>query len=400
MTQRPHICFVAPAAWPVLARDTKIESVGGAEVQQVLLAREFVNRGFRVSMICGDYGQPDLVAIDSIDVFKYVIGASNVPVVRFFHPRLTNIWRTLRRIDPDIVYQRTAAAATGVAALYSKWRGRRFVYAAACDLDVTRHKLHKLFNRRGGARSRRLFELGLRLADAIVCQHAAQAQECRRSFGRDALVIPSCYATPVTTTSPRNGDVLWAGTLAEGKRPELFLELARRLPGLRFRIVGGPSSEPGGAELFDRIRAVAAGIPNLEFIGFVPYARIDREFDRARVFVNTSDFEGFPNTFLQSWARRIPTVSFCDVGGTFEHAPLATVVEDIAGMATAVERLMTDDRLWEMEGGRLQRYAHGAHSPAIAIAAYEQLFATLMHRADGRAAACLANESLQERSRA
>ena len=400
MTQRPHICFVAPAAWPVLARDTKIESVGGAEVQQVLLARELANRGFRVSMICGDYGQPDLVAIDGIDVYKYLTGESNVPVVRFFHPRLTNIWRTLRRIDPDIVYQRTAAAATGVAALYSKWHGRRFVYAAACDLDVTRRELHKLFNRRGGSRSRGLFVLGLRLADAIVCQHAAQAEECRRSFGRDATVIPSCYATAVTTSAPRHGDVLWAGTLAEGKRPELFLELARRLPGLRFRMVGGPSSEPGGAALFDRIRAVAAGIPNLEFIGFVPYARIDREFDRARVFVNTSDFEGFPNTFLQSWSRRIPTVSFCDVGATFEQAPLTTVVEDIEGMAAAVEQLMTDLALWETQGARLQRYARSAHSPNAALAAYEQLFAKLVHPTEDQSTSYLADDSLQERSRA
>ena len=400
MTPGPHICFVAPAAWPVLARDTKIESVGGAEVQQVLLAREFATRGFRVSMICGDYGQADVVAIDGIEVFKYVTGESDVPVVRFFHPRLTNIWRTLRRIDPDIVYQRTAAAATGVVALYSKWHRRRFVYAAACDLDVTRHQLHKLFNRRGGARSRGLFELGLKLADAIVCQHAAQADECRRSFGRDAVVIPSCYATPVTTTAPRHGDVLWAGTLAEGKRPELFLELARRLPALRFRMVGGPSSEPGGVALFDRIRAVAAGIPNLDFIGFVPYARIDREFDRARVFVNTSDFEGFPNTFLQSWSRRIPTVSFCDVGATFEPAPLTTVVEDIEGMAVAVEQLMTDVALWETQGARLQHYARTAHSPEAAIAAYEHLFATLASPAARRFASYVGSDSLQERSRA
>jgi glycosyltransferase involved in cell wall biosynthesis len=31
----------------------------------------------------------------------------------------------------------------------------------------------------------------------------------------------------------------------------------------------------------------------------VPYREVQRYFDRAEVFVNTSDFEGFPNSFIQ-----------------------------------------------------------------------------------------------------
>ena len=85
-------------------------------------------------------------------------------------------------------------------------------------------------------------------------------------------------------------------------------------------------------------------------------ARLRDTGDGARVLVNTSDFEGFPNTFLQAWARRIPTVSFCDTGSTIDGQSVVTVVNGLDAMTGAVGALMLNDARWIETGSLAQRY--------------------------------------------
>jgi glycosyltransferase involved in cell wall biosynthesis len=90
-----------------------------------------------------------------------------------------------------------------------------------------------------------------------------------------------------------NGYVLWIATLRAQKRPELLIEMARRMPQHRFMLVGG--SDPGerGQAYAQAVRAAAAALPNVRVQGFTPFEQADRLFDGARVVVNTSEYEGF-----------------------------------------------------------------------------------------------------------
>jgi hypothetical protein len=192
LSAKKHVCFVAPHAWPVLSRDPHIQVMGGAEVQQSILARLFVASGYRVSMITMDYGQPDRARVDGVTVHKAFKPEEGLPVLRFFHPRLTSMWRALREVDADIYYCRAASIWLWLTTEYCRRHGKRSIYAGASDVDFT----PGIGGQIRYARDRWLYRRGLAAADAIVAQNETQRATCRSFLGRDATIIPSCYQLP------------------------------------------------------------------------------------------------------------------------------------------------------------------------------------------------------------
>lgn len=360
---RPHLCFVAPRAWPVISADRHIEEVGGAEVQQTILARLFAANGYRVSMICFDYGQPDRAVVGGVTVHKAFRPQAGLPVLRFLHSRLIAMWRTLGAVDADIYYCRAAGMQVGVVAEFCRRHGKRAIYAAASNKDFVPDVGRQIRY----ARDRWLYRRGLARVDRIVAQNEAQRATCLATFGREALVIPSCYEPPAIRSAVRGNCVLWVSTIRAGKRPELLLELAARLPHRRFVMVGGPGR--GEAALFERMRREASRFANVEFTGFLPLAEVESRFDAARVFVNTSEFEGMPNTFLQAWSRGVPTVGTVDVG-----TPVHKQFGDIQEGAREIEALFTGQNHRESASRRCREHFERTHSGAETLRRYARLF--------------------------
>src|SRR5258708_32281932 len=88
--RKPHVCFLAPTTWPVISRDCDIRVVGGAEVQQSMIAPALARRGYRVSMICLDYGQPDRTEIAGVTIYNMHKPHERIPELRFVHAPTTS----------------------------------------------------------------------------------------------------------------------------------------------------------------------------------------------------------------------------------------------------------------------------------------------------------------------
>ena len=370
--RKPHVCFVAPYAWPVFSRDPNIQVVGGAEVQQCVLARLLAANGYRVSMISFDYGQPSPVLLDGVTVYKSFRESAGIPVLRFLHPRLTTMWRVLREVDADVYYQRSSAMWTGLVAEFCRRYRKRSIYAGASDRDFEIGQEQIALGR-----DKWLYRRGVARVDRVIAQNAFQRESCRRNHKRNAVVIPSCYVAPAHAerATLANDCVLWVGTIHGYKRPEIFLDIAERLPNRKFVMIGGPSV--GGERLkagyYDEIRNRAARLPNVEFTGFLPLAGVEPWFDRARLLVLTSVYEGMPNVFLQAWARGVPTVSTVDVG-----APVNTIFGDAAQGAAKVEALLSNNGLWCQASADSLAHFERNHSSSEVLARYARLLEELV----------------------
>jgi glycosyltransferase involved in cell wall biosynthesis len=369
-----HICFVAQKAYAVLTGEDIGGQIGGAEVQQALIARSLVKRGHRVTFLTYDYGQPDGLCVDGIEIRKtYPLGAG-LPLIRFLYPRWTTLARVMRQMNADVYYQRGAGLETGQVAWFCRRCHKPFVFATGSDTDC-RSDLPRL----KGRREKALYRFGLHRADRVVVQSECQMQLMREEFGIEGQLIRSCgpaFVEPPEARKAREGPwrILWVGRLVPVKRPDLVIEMARRRPDWRFEIVG-EANVPSG---FSRRMVHDAGqLPNVRLHGPVPYPQLGRFYDQADVLLCTSRHEGFPNTLLEAWSRGLPVVSTVDPDGVISRYGLGAAAASSDALTGAVDSLLREGDRYRETSARCLDYVRQHHSSERVADAYEALFAGL-----------------------
>jgi glycosyltransferase involved in cell wall biosynthesis len=185
-----------------------------------------------------------------------------------------------------------------------------------------------------------LYRLGLRLADKITVQSHQQNLMLDRQFGLKGSLIKNFSLHPSKrNAADQKKTILWVSTIKQLKRPKLFLQLAEAFPDESFIMIGG--AKTGETDLYDKVREKAQAISNLDFLGFQPLNVTEQYFDQCKIFINTSEKEGFPNTFLQAWRRGIPVVSSVDPDQIIAKNQLGKFVTPPENFRRALHEMLT-----------------------------------------------------------
>lgn len=133
----------------------------------------------------------------------------------------------------------------------------------------------------------------VRRMDAVYCQARYIIPKVRELYGlqEDPGFLPNPVEVP-RKRPEKAGEptVCFLGRFDGEKRPELFFELARRFPEVRFIALGRAHSEARD----QRLRQTYCGIPNLEMPGFATGDDKQRVLERSWMLINTSVSECLP----------------------------------------------------------------------------------------------------------
>lgn len=374
---KPRICFVALKAYDLLSHRRDISHMGGAEVQQVRIASWLLRRGYAVSFVTLDHGQPDGINVGGITVWKAYAERDGLPGLRFVLPRWSGLWAALTRAQADVYYQRGAGNETGQVAIWCRLHRRKFIFAVASDPDCV-PLLHELKSWREKA----LCRIGLRLADEITAQTTTQQRLLQQNVGAKAVLVRNCgwdtaersSGEAAATADHRVIRVLWVGRISREKRLEWLLDVAERCPDIAFDVVGAASTE---SDYTLSLAKRAAAIPNVKMHGRIPHADMAGHYESCHFLCCTSVFEGFPNTFLEAWSLGIPVISTFDPDGAIATHGLGWVARDVDGIVRCLRDAVQSPETWHKASLVSRKHYLAHHTPETCLPAMEHLLLKL-----------------------
>ena len=107
--------------------------------------------------------------------------------------------------------------------------------------------------------------------------------------------------------------IVWIARWDSVKRPDVALEIARRIPDCNFYFIGRASENAMNYRRIENYLVQRfSKVKNVHILGFIPEDEKRRLLGKAWGLLNTSIREGLPITFLESLAEGTPIVSYAD----------------------------------------------------------------------------------------
>ena len=298
---REKICFVLP--------HFHLEYSGGAEIQCYFLAKELLSRGWEVHYIRESKNQETTI--------QEGIVVHGIPKQKGYKKWANReaLHRQMEKIKADFWYTRANISYLPWLIKYAPDIGGKVIWAFSRDSQLSykgemerfSSPFLKAFHFLNGLN----FIRSLKKTDIILVQTKYQMELLKKNFGYEGTHIYNAHPLQIDNRedqrSSRQNQILWIGRMQDFKHPERFLEVAEYLQDLplQFCMIG-----PVKEDRNDPIRAKAAELPNVKLMGKLPQPKVKELLQKSLLLINTSDYEGFSNTFIEAWSQGIPVLSF------------------------------------------------------------------------------------------
>ncbi|MGY6275975.1 glycosyltransferase family 4 protein [Methylomonas sp. MgM2] len=228
-----------------------------------------------------------------------------IKYIKYIYYIMPKLFFCIKRLKPDIFIQGCASLDTGLISLICKLLNVPFLYRVVSDLDVEEQnrslKRYELVS----------FHLGLKFACGYICQNQYQYDTLSKRYpSKPNLKLYNPFFCK-TNIEPNNKQarsyIAWVGNFRWQKNLPLLYFLASSIEHVRFKVAGAPNArmDKNTQLAYDKLTK----LQNVEFVGHINNSNILDFLNSAIALVNTSEVEGFSNTFLEAFSVGTPVIT-------------------------------------------------------------------------------------------
>lgn len=328
-------------------------NVAGIPVFLSMWARVFLENGYDVFSFSYNNPHVDHFGIQYVRVPSHTFLQKLHLLIFSEHHSYKKI---LNQINPDIVIIHGSSRIHCYLASQRKKLNFKLIYFGACDMDFVygreflNHKIDKL-----------LYRIGLYNSDYCISQNFFQQTNLLRDYGIQSIILPTLwYANEHSSTVHDAVDFIWVSNIKPLKRLELFIKLAESLPEYKFVAIGAIQD----SSYFEQI-IQSNNLRNFNYWGPQPLNFVDDIISKSKFLVCTSEFEGFPNAFIQAWSHNIPVLSTVNPNNAITSNGLGCYSNSIDDIKEFAQSLLENSQSYNNLQENIQRYFNATHSPAV-----------------------------------
>ena len=373
--QGKKICFISANSYPLLSGKPTTRIIG-PDVYTTILAKAMRDRNYQISIITYWDEVPPIENLNGMKIFKIKVDYQGIYKIFNKFLKLVSLWEYIVKADADYYFH--AGGMDGASVLLCKIMRKKYIYSIGSDAQLNR----QLISVNNNDFSKSKLNLGtfgcavdILLVNTIIVQSEYQKRLLKEKFNKKGTIIkmPFPISEKIDFERTPHPTIIWVGSLAKVKQPELFVQLAERIPEANFVMIGGNYDE--SSDIPNYIIEKGVTLPNFRYLGVVPFNQIDIYFKKATILANTSLFEGFPNAFIQSWMYCNPVVSLnADPDEIICNFKLGFHSKSVDKMVIDIKELLRNPALCEQIGNNGRQYVENNHDINTIVYEYIDIF--------------------------
>ena len=317
-------------------------SIGGSEVQASYILEYLKKKGHNIFYIC--YGkQSNIKSVYKEKNFRiYNISKpwKGIKQSQYFKKRI--LWKILDFENPDLIYQRGDFHFSDLVSRYGKSRDIPVISAITMERHCQPIKIRKNHMIIFDVLDKFLIKSYFNKSTKIIAQTTHQKKQLKKNYNLNSIVIPNAHPIPNIKEKRGNGfKIIWVANIKPIKRPLKFIELANKLSdtNIKFYMVG----KLGKRNLQSKMNENLKNNKNINYLGYKNIDETNRLISESKILVNTSESEGFSNTFIQAWLRGTVVISMnTDPEDLIKNKSLGYIAPNIDEMEKTIRRLLNN----------------------------------------------------------